>query len=42
MYEQLNSDLKELRADMKRTAQKLAKDHPDSESIKHGFRIAIV
>ena len=41
MYEQLNSDLKELRADMKRTGEKLAKDHPDSESIKVGFRLAI-
>ena len=41
MYEQLNSDLKDLRADMKRTGEKLAKDHPDSESIKVGFRLAI-
>ena len=29
------------RADLKRTAEKLAKAHPDSESIKHGFTIAI-
>ena len=42
MYEQLNGDLKDLRADMKRTAEKLAKAHPDSESIKHGFRFAFV
>ena len=42
MYEQLNGDLKDLRADMKRTAEKLAKAHPDSESIKHGFRLAFV
>ena len=42
MYEQLNGDLKDLRADMKRTGEKLAKAHPDSESIKHGFRLAFV
>lgn len=41
-YEQLSSDIKELRADMKRTAEKLAKAHPASESIKHGFTIAFV
>ena len=41
-YEQLNVDLKELRADMKRTAEKLAKTHPNSESIKHGFRLAFL
>ena len=42
MYEQLNSDIKDLRADMKRTAEKLAKAHPNSESIKHDFTIAFV
>ena len=42
MYEQLNSDLKELRADMKRTGEKLEKAHPDSESIKHGFRLSFL
>ena len=42
MYEQLNSDIKDLRADMKRTAEKLAKAHPNSESIKHDLRIAFV
>ena len=42
MYEQLNNDIKDLRRDMKRTAEKLAKDHPNSESIKHGFTIAFV
>ena len=41
-YEQLNSDLKDLRADMKRTGEKLAKAHPDSESIKRGFRLAFI
>ena len=42
MYEQLQDDLKDLRRDMKRTAEKLAKTHPTSESIKHGFTIAFV
>ena len=41
-YEKLQSDVKEARADLKRSAEKLAKDHPDSESIKHGFTIAIM
>ena len=41
-YEQLNSDLKDLRADMKRTGEKLAKAHPESESIKRTLRIAIM
>ena len=40
-YEQLQENVKEARADLKRTAEKLAKAHPDSESIKHGFTIAI-
>ena len=42
LYEQLNSDLKDLRADMKRTSEKLEKAHPDSESIKQGFRLAFL
>ena len=42
MYEQLNDDIKDLRRDMKRTAEKLAQAHPNSESIKHGFTIAFV
>ena len=41
-YEKLQEDVKEARADLKRTAEKLAKAHPDSESIKHGFTIAIM
>ena len=41
-YEQLQENVKEARADLKRTAEKLAKAHPDSESIKHGFSIAIM
>ena len=41
-YEQLQDNVKEARADLKRAAEKLAKAHPDSESIKHGFSIAIM
>ena len=41
-YEQLQDNVKEARADLKRAAEKLAKAHPDSESIKHGFTIAIM
>ena len=41
-YEQLQENVKEARADLKRTAEKLAKAHPDSESIKHGFTVAIM
>ena len=42
MFEQLQQDIKEVRADMKRTAEKLAKAHPKSESIKRGFTIALL
>ena len=41
-YEQLQDNLKETRADLKRTAEKLEKAHPDSESIKYGFTIAFL
>ena len=41
-YEQLQTNLKETRADMKRMGEKLEKAHPDSESIKHGFTIALM
>ena len=41
-YEQLQENVKEARAELKRAAEKLAKAHPDSESIKHGFTIAIM
>ena len=41
-YEQLQENVQEARADLKRAAEKLAKAHPDSESIKHGFTIAIM
>ena len=42
LYVQLQHDGKQLRADMKRTAERLAAAHPDSESIKHGFTIALM
>ena len=41
-YQQLQENVKEARADLKRTAEKLEKAHPESESIKHGFTIAIM
>ena len=41
-YEQLQENVKEARADLKRAAEELAKEDPDSESIKHGFTIAIM
>ena len=41
-YRQLQENVKEARADLKRAAEKLAKAHPNSESIKHGFTIAFV
>ena len=41
-YTQLQENLKETRADMKRVGEKLEKAHPESESIKRGFRIAFV
>ena len=41
-YEQLQDNVKEARADLKRAAEKLEKAHPDSESIKHGLTIALM
>ena len=41
-YEQMQKDAKELRADLKRTAEKLADRYPNSASIKHGFTIALL
>lgn len=41
-YSKLQADVKEARADLKRAAEKLAKAHPDSESIKHGFTVAFI
>ena len=40
IQEQIAAQLKDMRADVKRTAEKLAKAHPESESIKFGFRMA--
>ena len=42
LQEQINNQLKDIRADVKRTAEKLAKDHPDSESIKQTLVIAVM
>lgn len=42
LQKRINEQLKDMRADVKRTAEKLAKAHPDSESIKRGFRIAVI
>ena len=41
-YTKLQDDVKEARADLKRTAEKLAKTYPNSESIKHGFTVALM
>ena len=42
LQRQINEQLKDMRADVKRTAEKLEKAHPTSECIKRGFRIAIM
>ena len=42
LQEQAAAQLKDLRADLKRTAEKLEKAHPESESIKHALRLAFV
>ena len=41
-YEQLQQNTKETRADMKRVGEKLEKAHPESESIKYGFTVALM
>ena len=41
-YTQLQENVKEARADLKRAGEKLENAHPDSESIKHGFTIALL
>ena len=41
-YEQLQENVKEARADLKRAGEKLEKVHPESESIKYGFTIALM
>ena len=42
LQKEINAQLKDMRADVKRTAEKLEKAHPESESIKRGFRLAFV
>ena len=42
LQEQMAAQLKDMRADLKRTAQKLEAAHPESESIKHSFRLAFM
>ena len=42
LQRQISEQLKDMRADVKRTAEKLEKAHPESESIKHGFTIAFL
>ena len=42
LQKRMSEQLKDMRADVKRTAEKLAKAHPNSESIKRGFTIAFV
>lgn len=42
LQKRINDQLKDMRADVKRTAEKLAKAHPDSESIKYDFRMAFI
>ena len=42
LQQRINEQLKDMRADVKRTAEKLAQAHPNSESIKHELRIALM
>jgi len=42
LQERMSNQLKDMRADIKRTAEKLEKAHPDSESIKHTLVIAVM
>ena len=42
LQKRINDQLKDMRADIKRTATKLENAHPDSESIKHGFTVAFM
>ena len=42
LQRRINDQLKDMRADVKRTAEKLEKAHPDSESIKRAFRLAFI
>ncbi|MBO4690721.1 MAG: hypothetical protein J5621_07580 [Paludibacteraceae bacterium] len=42
LQRRINDQLKDMRADVKRTAEKLAAAHPESESIKRAFRLAFL
>ena len=42
LQRRINEQLKDMKADVKRTAAKLEQAHPDSESIKRGFRMAFM
>lgn len=42
LQKRISDQLKDMRADVKRTAEKLAAAHPESESIKRGFTIALM
>ena len=42
LQRRINDQLKDMRADVKRTAEKLAQAHPESESLKLGFTIAVM
>ena len=42
LQKRMADQLKDMKADVKRTAEKLAKAHPESDSIKRGFRIALI
>ena len=42
LQERMNNQLKDMRADVKRTAEKLEKAHPESDSIKHTLVVAVM
>ena len=42
LQRRINDQLKDMRADVKRTAEKLAAAHPESESIKRALRLAFL
>ena len=42
LQKRMADQLKDMKADVKRTAEKLEKAHPESDSIKRGFRLAFL
>lgn len=42
LQKRMSEQLKDMRADVKRTAEKLEAAHPNSDSIKHGLTIALM